>query len=185
MALAQANFRTLPSMATREPILWATSLVNTNSAKVEASRFRIWNPGDWQDHLDRGVSADKAREGAAGARSQHSSGKDTTSGHWEMAGLVVKSRFVTFPNGFPREIVERWVRENNLPGVLGNKAASGTEIIAELGEEHVKTGKPILYTSADSVWQVAAHEQAFGLEKALQDLPNQPEKSATSFKSAA
>jgi len=122
MALAQANFRTLPSMATREPILWATSLVNTKSAKVEASRFRIWNPGGLGKITSiEGVSADKAREGAAGRAVEKSSGKDTTSGHWEMAGLVVKKPFVTFPNGFPREIVERWVRENNLPGVLGNK----------------------------------------------------------------
>jgi phosphopentomutase len=103
--------------------------------------------------------------GAYGKAVEQSRGKDTTSGHWEMAGLVVSKAFATYPTGFPAEIVERWVRENRLPGVLGNKAASGTEIIVELGEEHVRTGKPILYTSADSVWQIAAHEQAFGLER--------------------
>ncbi|MBI2604631.1 MAG: phosphopentomutase [Deltaproteobacteria bacterium] len=94
-----------------------------------------------------------------------SNGKDTTSGHWEMAGVVVEKAFATFPNGFSKEIVARWMRENDLPGVLGNKTASGTEIIRELGVEHMKTGKPILYTSADSVWQIAAHEEAFGLER--------------------
>lgn len=94
-----------------------------------------------------------------------STGKDTTSGHWEMAGVVVDQPFATFPSGFPANIVERWVEENNLPGVLGNCTASGTEIIKQLGEEHVRTGKPILYTSADSVWQIAAHEEAFGLER--------------------
>jgi phosphopentomutase len=104
-------------------------------------------------------------EGAFGKAIEQSRGKDTTSGHWEMAGLVVTQAFATYPNGFSDEIVERWVKENHLPGVLGNKTASGTEIIKELGEEHIRTGKPILYTSADSVWQVAAHEVAFGLER--------------------
>lgn len=94
-----------------------------------------------------------------------SRGKDTTSGHWEMAGIVTEKPMATFPNGFPLDAVARWVLENKLPGVLGNCAASGTEIIERLGAEHMATGKPILYTSADSVWQVAAHEKAFGLQK--------------------
>ncbi len=104
-------------------------------------------------------------EGAYGRAAELSCGKDTTSGHWEMAGLVVTKPFATYPTGFSREVVERWIHENHLPGVLGNKAASGTEIIEELGAEHVRTGKPILYTSADSVWQIAAHEESFGLER--------------------
>lgn len=104
-------------------------------------------------------------EGAYGRAKELSRGKDTTSGHWEMAGLVVSKAFKTFPNGFSEDVVERWCRENNLSGVLGNKPASGTEIIVELGEEHMRTGKPILYTSADSVWQVAAHEESFGLQR--------------------
>lgn len=104
-------------------------------------------------------------EGAFGRAVEQSRGKDTSSGHWEMAGLVVMKPFATYPDGFSQEILDRWVKENNLPGFLGNKAASGTEILEELGEEHMKTGKPIVYTSADSVWQVAAHEQTFGLEK--------------------
>lgn len=103
--------------------------------------------------------------GAYGKACERSNGKDTTSGHWEMAGLVVSKPFVTFSQGFPEEVVARWCRENNLPGVLGNTAASGTEIIERLGVEHLRTGKPILYTSADSVWQVAAHETSFGLER--------------------
>jgi phosphopentomutase len=92
-------------------------------------------------------------------------GKDTTSGHWEMSGVVVERPFATFPEGFPTDLVERFVREAGIPGVLGNCAASGTEIITRLGEEHLRTGKPILYTSADSVFQLAAHEEAFGLER--------------------
>lgn len=94
-----------------------------------------------------------------------SKGKDTTSGHWEMAGIVVETPFQTFPTGFPKKYVDQWIKENKLPGILGNKAASGTEIIKELGEEHLRTQKPILYTSADSVWQIAAHEEAFGLDR--------------------
>lgn len=104
-------------------------------------------------------------EGAFGRAAELSRGKDTTSGHWEMAGLVVQKPFAVFPNGFPQDRIDQWVHENNLPGILGNKAASGTEILVELGEEHMRTGKPILYTSADSVWQVAAHEETFGLER--------------------
>lgn len=103
--------------------------------------------------------------GAYGKATELSTGKDTTSGHWEMTGLVLKKPFAVFPNGFPQEIIQRWVAENQLPGVLGNKAASGTDILLELGEDHFRTGKPILYTSADSVWQVAAHEESFGLQR--------------------
>jgi len=104
-------------------------------------------------------------EGAFGRATEQSKGKDTTSGHWEMAGLVVQKAFRTYPKGFPQELIDRWAKENNLPGVLGNKPASGTDILLELGAEHMRTGKPILYTSADSVWQVAAHEESFGLDR--------------------
>ena len=104
-------------------------------------------------------------EGAFGRAIELSNGKDTTSGHWEMAGLVVKKAVRDFPPRVSKEIVDRWCRENGLPGILGNHTASGTQIIDELGPEHMRTGKPILYTSADSVWQVAAHEEAFGLDR--------------------
>ena len=113
-----------------------------------------------------GVSPRDAGQGigAFGRAIEQSQGKDTTSGHWEMAGLILKKPFNTFTNGFPLPILNRWINENQLPGILGNKAASGTEIITEFGEEHLRTGKPIVYTSADSVWQVAAHETHFGLD---------------------
>ncbi len=103
--------------------------------------------------------------GAYGKASELSTGKDTTSGHWEMTGLVVKEPFEVYAKGFSEEVVNRWIKENNLPGVLCNEAASGTEVLEKLGLEHMHTGKPILYTSADSVWQVAAHEESFGLER--------------------
>lgn len=97
-----------------------------------------------------------------------SRGKDTLSGHWEIAGVPVDFDWGYFPNVskcFPQELVAALIKEGNLPGVLGECHASGTEIIKELGEEHVRTGKPIIYTSADSVLQIAAHEDAFGLER--------------------
>ncbi len=103
--------------------------------------------------------------GCFGKAAEKSAGKDTTSGHWEMTGLVVKDAFPVYEKGFSKEVVDRWVKENNLPGVLGNCAASGTTIIEQMGLEHIETGKPILYTSADSVWQIAAHETFFGLDR--------------------
>lgn len=103
--------------------------------------------------------------GCFGRAAEISEGKDTTSGHWEMTGLPISCAFATFPNGFPKDIVDQWCEENHLPGVLGNCSASGTTIIDELGEEHITSQKPILYTSADSVWQIAAHETEFGLDR--------------------
>ncbi len=97
-----------------------------------------------------------------------SKGKDTSSGHWEMAGVPVTFDWGYFkPDypSFPPQLIEKICQEAGLPGILGNKAASGTVIIEELGEEHIQTGKPICYTSADSVFQIAAHEKHFGLDK--------------------
>lgn len=100
-----------------------------------------------------------------GRCSERSPGKDTTTGHWEMMGLVLERAFPTYPDGFPDDVIEEFVARSGVPGVLGNKAASGTEIIQEFGSEHVASGKPIVYTSADSVFQVAAHEGSFGLDR--------------------
>jgi phosphopentomutase len=103
--------------------------------------------------------------GCFGRCALRSNGKDTTTGHWEMAGIILERAFPTYPNGFPKAIVDRFIREAEVPGILGNIPASGTEIIKVLGEEHVKTQKPIVYTSADSVFQIAAHEEVIPLEK--------------------
>ncbi len=106
--------------------------------------------------------------GAYGHAREISSGKDTPSGHWEIAGVPVRfdwGYFLEKDNSFPAELLEALVREAELPGVIGNCHASGTEIIARLGEEHLRSGQPIVYTSADSVFQIAAHEEAFGLER--------------------
>jgi phosphopentomutase len=106
--------------------------------------------------------------GAWGYARELSSGKDTPSGHWEMAGVPVLFEWGYFrgeTNTFPGELLDAIIERAGLPGVLGNCHASGTEIIKELGEEHMRTGKPIVYTSADSVFQIAAHEEAFGLQR--------------------
>ena len=113
------------------------------------------------------TSVDQA-EGIYAACAEQSNGKDTPSGHWEMAGVPVRFDWGYFQletPSFPDELIADLVKRGNLPGILGNCHASGTTIIADLGEEHIKTGKPIVYTSADSVFQIAAHEEHFGLER--------------------
>jgi phosphopentomutase len=109
--------------------------------------------------------------GAYAHAKELSSGKDTSSGHWEMTGVPVKfdwGYFTDKQDSFPQALLDQFVERAKLPGVLGNCHASGTEIIARLGEEHCRTGKPIVYTSADSVFQIACHEEAFGLERLLE-----------------
>src|SRR4026209_2901431 len=103
--------------------------------------------------------------GSYGRCALRSNGKDTTTGHWEMAGIILDHAFPTYPNGFPSTVIDKFVRETSVPGILGNFPASGTEIIKELGAEHVQTGKPIVYTSADSVFQIAAHEEVIPVER--------------------
>jgi len=103
-------------------------------------------------------------EGAYGKATLLSSGKDTTAGHWEMAGIILDRPFPTYPKGFPRDILDPFEREIGRK-ILGNVPASGTEIIKQLGEEHVQTGRPIVYTSADSVFQIATHEEVVPIEE--------------------
>jgi phosphopentomutase len=98
-----------------------------------------------------------------GAMAELSQGKDTTTGHWEMMGIVLEKGFTTFPHGFPQALMDAWLSHSGAPGFLGNKTASGTAIIEELGREHLATGFPIVYTSADSVFQIAAHTQKVSL----------------------
>ncbi|MGI6588511.1 MAG: phosphopentomutase [Peptococcia bacterium] len=110
----------------------------------------------------KGVPADLSAWGSYGMMAEKSCGKDTTTGHWEIAGLINKTPLPTFPQGFPPELITTFEQEIGR-SVLGNKVASGTEIIAQLGEEHLQTGFPIVYTSADSVFQIAAHEEVIPL----------------------
>ncbi len=104
-------------------------------------------------------------EGAFGRMAEQSLGKDTSTGHWEMMGCPLDHAFPVYPDGFPDDVIAEFVARARVPGVLENAAASGTEVIARLGGEHMTSGMPIVYTSADSVFQVAAHEEAFGLER--------------------
>ena len=104
-------------------------------------------------------------QAAFGKMAELSEGKDSTTGHWELAGLHVTTDFSYFPNGFDSEIVSSFLKETGCKGILGNKPASGTEIIDELGKEHLETGYPIIYTSADSVFQIAAHEEIIPLKR--------------------
>jgi phosphopentomutase len=99
-----------------------------------------------------------------GRMAERSPGKDTLTGHWEMMGVPLAEPLALFPHGFPPEVLDPWIAATGVPGVLANRVASGTQIIEELGEEHQRTGKPIVYTSADSVLQVAAHEETVPLE---------------------
>ena len=103
------------------------------------------------------IDPEPAPEGAFGRMAESSPGKDSVTGHWEMMGLVLDRPFPVFPNGFPRELIDEFERRIGR-GTLANKTASGTAILDELGVEHLRTGKPIVYTSADSVFQIAAHE---------------------------
>lgn len=116
----------------------------------------------------RGTEYDGPVTGYYAACAERSYGKDTPSGHWEMAGLPVEYDWgyfqPEFPS-FPDALINKLIEQTNIPGVIGNKAASGTVILEELGDEHVRTGKPIVYTSADSVFQIAAHEEHFGLDR--------------------
>ncbi|MDZ4169044.1 MAG: phosphopentomutase [Coriobacteriia bacterium] len=99
-----------------------------------------------------------------GRNAEASAGKDTTTGHWEMMGMQLKRAFPTYEDGFPHDVMEAWTRETGL-GWLGNHPASGTVIIQELGAEHLSSGNPIIYTSADSVFQIAAHEDVIPIER--------------------
>src|ERR671926_573445 len=126
------------------------------SREVRLPNLRAWGLGNVRRLA--GVPPVAQPRGSYGRCALRSNGKDTTTGHWEMAGIILEKAFPTYPDGFPPEVVDRFVADARLPGILGNYPASGTEIIKDLGEEHVRTGKPIVYTSADSVFQIAAHE---------------------------
>lgn len=115
-----------------------------------------------------GCEAVEKPEASFAVMKEVSPGKDTTTGHWELAGLQLEKSFTVFPAAFPsfpEKLVADFIEQTGCGGVLGNKAASGTEIIAELGEEHLKTGFPIIYTSGDSVFQIAAHNDLYKIDK--------------------
>lgn len=133
------------------------------SRAVEVPNLRALGLGNVRNLT--GVPPIDTPRGCFGRCALKSNGKDTTTGHWEMAGIVLQKAFPTYPHGFPAQVLDRFIAETGVPGILGNIPASGTEIIKDFGAEHVKTGKPIVYTSADSVFQIAAHEEIIPIEK--------------------
>jgi len=141
----------------------AGPLVLPNLSRLDLGRAAAASSGRLPPGLDG-----EAPSGAHGFAVEQSRGKDTPSGHWEMAGLPVDYDWGYFPRTepcFPAEITDALIANCSLPGILGNRHASGTAIIDELGSDHISSGKPICYTSADSVFQIAAHESHFGLQR--------------------
>ncbi|MBE6021389.1 MAG: phosphopentomutase, partial [Clostridiales bacterium] len=116
------------------------------------------------DGVDPGVGKAEVIVANYGKANELSNGKDTITGHWELAGIITQEPFLTFHDGFPEEFIKKFEEEIGIE-VLGNYAASGTEIIKVLGPEHIATGRPIVYTSADSVFQIAAHEEVIPPER--------------------
>jgi phosphopentomutase len=112
-----------------------------------------------------GISPLDVLDGCYGKMTERSAGKDSTTGHWELAGIITEKPFPLYPDGFPGELLQKFLAATRCRGYLGNKPASGTEIIKELGDEHVRTGYPIVYTSGDSVFQIAAHEDVIPLDR--------------------
>ena len=142
----------------------ANTLANCARAAggLELPNLQKWGLGNITEINGCGAAGKPAA--AFGRMAEQSQGKDTTTGHWEMMGIVLDRGFTTFPHGFPKEMLDAWLRESGAPGFLGNKTASGTVILDELGEEHLRTGLPIVYTSADSVFQIAANEAVVPLQ---------------------
>ncbi|MFR0823478.1 MAG: phosphopentomutase [Clostridia bacterium] len=103
--------------------------------------------------------------GAYGKAREQSVGKNSPIGHWEICGYITKEGFKTYPNGFPKELIEEFIQKTGVKGVLCNQVGSGTELLKQYGEEHMRTGYPIIYTSADSVFQIAAHEEVIPVER--------------------
>lgn len=115
-----------------------------------------------------GVELDKKEEytkGSYGKALEQSKGKNSPVGHWEIAGYITKKAFKTYPNAFPKELIDEFISKTGIKGILCNEVGSGTEILKRFGEEHIKTGYPIVYTSADSVFQIAAHEDVIPVPK--------------------
>ena len=145
----------------------SNTLAHTAAA---AGGLRLPNLGAWGiGRLTEveGVPPAEPATGVVARMAERSAGKDTTTGHWEMMGVVLSEPFPTYPDGFPPEVIDAFSEAIGMP-VLGNVPASGTEIIERLGEEHLATGRPIVYTSADSVFQIATHKRVVPLERLYQ-----------------
>lgn len=143
----------------------ANSLANTANALGGLKLPNLEKLGLGRITPTKGVAPVAKPLASFGKAAEKSSAKDSVTGHWELMGFVTPKPFVSFPKGFPTAIIEEFCRETGLPGVLGNKPASGTVIIEELGAEHLRTKLPIVYTSVDSVFQIAAHTDVIPLPR--------------------
>lgn len=143
----------------------SNTLVNTANAVGGLKLPTLQSLGLGNIEKIKGVDTVDFSRGSFGKMKEVSNGKDSTTGHWEIGGLYVDLDFSYFPNGFSIELVHKFLKLTGCNGYLGNLAASGTEIIQKLGDEHIRTGYPIIYTSADSVFQIAAHEDVIPLKK--------------------
>ena len=146
--------------ATRGRTRSATSRAPSGASTCPRSR----RSGSATSSRSRAVRRSRGRPRSPAGSLERSKGKDTTTGHWELMGVVTPQPMPTYPHGFPYDVIDPFMNRTGR-GVIGNRPASGTEIIQELGEEHQKTGKWIVYTSADSVFQIAAHEETIPLEE--------------------
>ncbi|MGZ4122622.1 MAG: phosphopentomutase [Tumebacillaceae bacterium] len=142
----------------------ANTIANTAKAVGGLRTPNLEKLGLARIHPVEGLSSDVQAIGNYGKMAEQSAGKDTTNGHWEMMGIKLDKPLPVFPDGFPRDLMDEFERRIGRK-TLGNKPASGTEILVELGDEHMRTGYPIVYTSADSVFQIAAHEEVIPLEE--------------------
>lgn len=142
----------------------SNTLVNTAKAVNGLNLPNLEKLGLGKIDKIKGLNSEISSSGVYTKMKEKSVGKDTTTGHWELAGIVTFKPFPTYPNGFPKEVIEPF-KEAIGTDILGNKAASGTVIIEELGKEHIKTGYPIVYTSADSVFQIAAHQDVISVNQ--------------------
>jgi phosphopentomutase len=137
-----------------------------NGKSFELPHLSRWGLGELVQAP--GFERNAAHAASLAALEEISPGKDTTTGHWEISGTPLTKEFPAYPQGFSETILKKWAAENQLAGWLCNAPGSGTQVLTDYGLEHMKSHKPIVYTSADSVWQIAAHEESFGLEKLYQ-----------------
>ena len=165
-AVGAGSFPTPPSTGTRGPTPSATS--RARWAGLDLPTLEALGLGNVEPL--QGCPPQPGAPAIAGRLLERSKGKDTTTGHWELMGVLTPQAFPTYPHGFPHDVIDPFMHRTGA-GVLGNKPASGTEIIQELGEEHQRTGKWIVYTSADSVFQIAAHEDTVPLEELYDAVP--------------
>ena len=180
MPWVPASFRTPPNTATRDRTPSATSLAPCAVSTFRTSR----HSGLGNVEPLEGCPPQPGAPAVAGRLIERSKGKDTTTGHWELMGILTPQPMPTYPHGFPHDVIDPFMHKTGR-GVIGNKPASGTEIIQELGEEHQRTGKWIVYTSADSVFQIAAHEETIPLEELYEPLAARARSSPASTRSAA